>query len=89
MIGYKPISLKTLIKVTVLAKYIDKISEDYTISVRIRTDKDSNPIMITGFSFSDAEAVDFAMDDFVDEEISDSTEEEVLEAPVPDDVTEE
>ena len=89
-VGYiNSFSMAEGFKVTVLAKYIDKISEDYTISVRIRTDKDSNPIMITGFSFSDAEAVDFAMDDFVDEEIPESTEEEVLEAPVPDDVTEE
>ena len=81
-------------KVTVLAKYVDKISDDYTISVRIRTDKDSNPIMITGFSFSDADAVDFAMDDFVDEEVSDEisdndTTEVASDEEVVDDVTEE
>ena len=80
-------------KVTVLAKYVDKISDDYTISVRIRTDKDSNPIMITGFSFSDADAVDFAMDDF-DEEVSDEvsdndTTEVASDEEVVDDVTEE
>lgn len=83
-VGYiNSFSMAEGFKVTVLAKYVDKISDDYTISVRIRTDKDGNPIMITGFSFSDAEAVDFAMHDF--EEGSDDTTENVP----AEDVTEE
>ena len=74
-------------KVTVLAKYIDKISDEYTISVRVRTDKDGNPIMITGFSFSDADPVDFAMDGF-EEEVPESTV-DTEEETSTDDVTEE
>lgn len=89
-VGYiNSFSMAESFKVTVLAKYVDKISDDYTISARIRTDKDGNPIMITGFSFSDADAVDFAMDDF-DEEVSDDTiTTEVAPAEEVDDVTEE
>lgn len=66
VVGYiQSFSISGGFKVTILNKYIDKITDDKSIVVKVRTDRETGEIkMITAFAVESATPINMSVDEF-------------------------